>query len=205
MNKEEVIVASGWTLRKIVRAALIIMILVLFPLISWMYLRGGIEFRKDALAALSEKASIGQVYLQTVDSKEYILGAGNKRVFACFMVYRTASPEILSNIAAFEQQFNATGEVEVLIFAPDGEVLPKFESSDIQYFDALNETNTAFLNQLKSVSESADVFLLDISGNLRNYYEYDTKDAFRNLVTHTAVLIPPNNNRNVRQRNKSEL
>lgn len=205
MNSQVEIVESKWTTRKIVRASLIVMILVLFPLISWMYLKGGIEFRKEALAALSEKASIGQVYLINSDSKEYILGAGNKRVFACFLISDTTSDSVLKNIAAFHQQFKSTGEVDVLIFTAGDYISKVLDLEDVEMLDASLDQNAAFLNQLKLVSESGDVFLLDIAGNLRNFYEYDAENAFRNLVTHTAVLIPPNNNRSVRQKNNSEL
>lgn len=205
MDNQASSVESRWTTRKIVRACLIIMILVLFPLISWMYLRGGIEFRKEALAALTEKAAIGQVFLINQNSKEYILGAGNKRVFACFLISESTSEEVLNNIAAYHQQFKATGEVDVLIFSDSDQVPAILDMEDVQLLNSEQDSNAEFLNQLKAISESGDVFLLDIAGNLRNFYEYDGDKAFRNLVTHTAVLIPPNNNRSVRQKNKSEL
>ena len=196
---------SSWTTRKIVRAALIVMILVLFPLISWMYLRGGIEFRKEALAALEQKGTIGQVFLINKDSKEYILGAGNKRVFACFLISGSISNDVLSSINAYHQQFKATGEVDVLVFY-DGDEVPKgLVLEDIVFLNSKLDSNAAFVNQLKSFSDTSDVFLLDIAGNLRNFYDYNADNVFRNLVTHTAVLIPPNNNRSVRQKNNSEL
>lgn len=181
--------------KKYLKSIIILIILIGFPLISWWYLRGGIEFRKDALNAMEIKAEIvPTIYTSqsgfTFPSEDY-------RVNTLFVVDEHSN---LSEIEAYYNQFKNTGEVAVYVYNKQSGPHNDVDFSTNYY--VLDSMDTFLSDKNNS---GFDIFLIDANSNVRNYYISGEKTSMNELVTHTAVLLPPTEKREIRRRNPREL
>lgn len=195
---------SGYSIRTILRTSIVMMILVLFPLISWFYLRSGIDFRKEALQSMTVKSSSLLTTIELSDSTVLFVEDIGKRAYSIFFV-NTSSSNNFNSIVEYEKQFRATDDVLVFIVLESGVEIDFPQESKIMTLPN-SSGNIDLFTALKSQFSDTNTFLFDGKGDLRNNYLFEDDEQMRALITHTAVLLPPTDNRrNVRQRKTKEL
>jgi len=191
--------------KRILRTGAILMILVLFPLISWLYLKSGIAFRKDALASLVVKSEFVLSEFELADQSVLNLESEKKRVFTLFILEQEDQFDIAA-LVGYEKQFRATDDVTVLFINRTGIPSTFPAESKILLMDDGAALNKELLVLIRELQTEVNVLLFDGAGSLRNFYDINDFDQLKDLITHTAVLLPPTDSRkNVRIRKPLEL
>jgi hypothetical protein len=190
----------------IVRAILLICFIVVFPLLSWLYLKGGINFRKEALAELVVKGSMSGYELKNTFGESVFTDDAIK-VFS-ILRFTSYDSNALDNYQAYYDQFISTGNISFIIVTDSETVIDHpISSKVIQCIDSEPENKT-FLNQVSeliSISSSNYIVVLDREKQIRNVYDPADKESMSALVTHSAVMIPPKSDRELEFKRKREL
>jgi hypothetical protein len=140
----------------------VLLLCLVFPLVSWYYMKQGFGYRKQVLNELSTKIEIDTTSIDSVDlaiikNKVAIINLhGNK-----------------DNIFKILEQFKSTGEF-VLLSTP-GYFSPTLEHKSHQYFERI-------------AGESK--YLIIDNGGLVRYKYSDTQNDMKLMVKHIATLIP---------------
>ncbi len=151
--------------RKIVQTLVLLLLLVGFPLVSWIYLSDGLSFRLDAIEALQPKSALPTPG-DSLHQKGQIL-----------ILYDTAHPEALK-VARVKEHFSDRGDVVFLNFPSEMEVLQ----------DSLEK-----VMKLTGVGETwrESIFLIGQLGMIRRNYLLSSDSQMGDLTEHIAFLIPP--------------
>ena len=145
-----------------IQYVVILLLLVLFPFISWLYLKNGIGFRKQALEELSTKSEFNKSMLDSV--------AVNQLAGKIALVDINGSRENLSKIY---DQFKESTDFVIL-------------SSKSGYNVLLGQNE---LENLKATFKDVSFVLIDNEGMIRRTYS-ENDDEMKQLVIHIATLIP---------------
>lgn len=156
----------------------ILALLILFPLISYLYLKWGYNFRLEALQELEPKGEIQidptpfflkQDTFQNIDFEGRVTIAYN------------GSTEFSSMVEPIFEEFSHREEFLVLSMNSDSsinnEILSKFNIGD----------QWVLLNADYPMEK--DLALIDTAGVIRNYYNVDSLD-FKNLGKHIPIVLP---------------
>lgn len=158
------LIISKMSLKKIWPLLFLMTVLVGFPALSWYYLRGGIDYRKEVLKELSNKVSFDQ--LAVLDSVNVATAKG-KILLMDIHGEKGLSQKIFNQFKSSSQYFymlstNGIGHDTI---------------STIQH------------EQFEGVVDTFDYLLIDGDNNLR--YKYTSSDSdIKLLIKHIATLIP---------------
>ncbi len=152
--------------KKIWQTLVLLALLVGFPLISWLYLRDGINFRIQTIQDLHPKTQIADFYSGS-DSTQ-------------LSIWYPEREGMQEKIDLIQRHFQDRDD---LIFQSFDRNL-NFPSA----FDSLE----AVLHRGGELDEvSQYLFLIDSLGAVRSYYRWDQADDLSRLVEHIAFLLPP--------------
>ena len=140
----------------------VLTMLVAFPAISWYYLRGGINYRKEPFAEMVSKGPFDASLL----NKSLQDKIQNHVTIVDLNGSDKTAKELLS-------QFDKVNE---FLFLSQHQV------------DTLQITSEA-LSAYKTTYTNADYVLVDLEGNVRSTYK-DNTDDHKLLVKHVAILLP---------------
>lgn len=168
--------------------AILAVIVVIFPAISWYYLQKGLDFRNDQLAKLDDLGEI--VSFQSKNNQGLELGNSIK---GNVLVISTTE-------AACQSPNNVTLR----------EYVEKFQNQDVfrhiivgdemcdgwkKSFFAPAESNVAFSKNIRGMfgeqPTGSHVLLVDREGRVRKVYDLTSTADLESLVTHTTTLLPP--------------
>lgn len=199
--------------RKILIFSVLFVILVVLPLGSWYYLRGGLNWRKQAQAELQDYGKIRTVPIIYSDGTKDDLIKGK----VCVIHFFGANPElteenrtILDTGERLFQQFGykpgATQDEFRLVMVAQGgtaefkthaQTLPSAEYVNWVWTGALGSWNTILFNsfdlycQTNGITPYSHFYALaDTSGTIRRFYNaMDEKEVGR-MVEQIALLLP---------------
>ncbi len=151
---------------KVLQTVVLLVLLVAFPLVSWIYLRDGLNYRLDALSQLETKAHLpadsllhqpGEITIwydqQSIhsDRMEIVKAHFDDRTDVIFMDF----PELSKNslVDSLQKVLTVTGS----------------EATNIQGY----------------------AFLIGQEGSIRQKYILASEDALGDLTEHIAFLVPP--------------
>ena len=159
---------------KSIRTLAILALLILFPFISYVYLKRGYNFRLEVLQKLEPK---GQLDLsECLDSfpdvlcKDDILGRTS-------VLYKYENEDQLNMLIPVFEEYSDRKEFQVLAIAKDSVQLETAEKKLLPW--------TLYYSDIELESSIA---LIDTAGNIRNYYEFDSTD-FQQLGIHIPVVL----------------
>jgi hypothetical protein len=149
---------------------IVALMLVIFPVISWLYLKKGFDYRKQALIELSEVSNFNAaLYVDTSHFKFY-----DKTSLFAFKY----NDESISKV--FDQFKDAPG---FQIFTP--QIDNDFTKLHNNWF-FLDSSSIAVI---QSDFMDADLILVDVNSEKRAIYYHDDADLYENIVKHIATII----------------
>lgn len=196
--------------RKIYIAAALLLILVVLPAISWFYLRGGLNWRKEAVAELADYGKIRGAYIIWQDKTKENLLQGKVVVVHNFgerPELTEANQKILTTCEKLFDQFGQNHNFRLAMVAHGGsaefltrkQTMPSAEYATWVWTGGLGSWRTILENGYESfcLKEKIDpdpeyYALADTSGTIRRFYNaLDDKEVDR-MVQHIAILLPEN-------------
>lgn len=190
---------------KTIRILFLTMMVVVFPLISWLYLREGIDFRKNALNEMEPIAN-----LENLAFPVFEVEVGGKVDFPApyyVIVELDKSDSLISNsLTGISTQL---GQVpSVVLIAIIDKSNPAFQFSDSW---VLIDRNDPLAVQLKSATAELPeytfgkaVYLIDSKRQLRNIYNLTDMEQMRDFAVHAGVLLPIKNQKDLVFKRKAE-
>lgn len=192
----------------IVRAILLLSFLFIFPFVSWWYLKGGINFRKDALTELAVKGDLSTFSLINEEG-ETILSAGKNEKISVILFGEHFPDSITANFLTYHDQFKATNSVQFIMAGTFSEQWKEqVTNAGIIIIDPDQEFNQPFFSYVSDknkLSNQPVIILVDQENQLRNTYDPALKESMSKLVTHSAVLIPAKSDRQLEFKRNQEL
>lgn len=199
--------------RKTIISVVLFLILVGLPAGSWYYLRGGLNWRKQAQAELQNYGKIrGAQVIYPDGTKENMLAEK-----VCVIYYFGANPELtLENkhiIDTGERLFKQFGyksgntydDFRLVMIAQSGsaefrthaQTLPSADFANWVWTGALGSWRTILVNaydlycQKNNVRPSEHYFALaDTTGTIRCFYDAMSEKEVGRMVEHIALLLP---------------
>ncbi|MBR9920637.1 MAG: hypothetical protein GYB31_07335 [Bacteroidetes bacterium] len=189
-----------WTRKRILQTSFLFMILVIFPLISWYYLRGGLDYRLDALDELEELGTLAAFEWTDQENETFNkeMASGNLLI-AGFLPSGELREVYVDNMKKFHEQFDNRTDVYFLTLVPSGnaaQLVSDYEIKDQNQWKWVNipESQLAAIAatyQLNPEQDPAEwISLVDEKGQIRKHYRIDDKKQLSRLVEHMAILLP---------------
>lgn len=163
---------------KSIRVIAVLALLVLFPLVSYIYLRQGYYFRLDALKELEPKVKIDKFdYIEFDSETNYSADDLRNKVT---LIYDNSNPRATGMMQPIFEQFSHRELFQVFAFNKDS----------VSNVSLRNEMKSP---QFKVVSSDyiwdKEIVLIDTSATIRNYYQFDSS-SFLSLGQHIPIIIP---------------
>jgi hypothetical protein len=195
--------------RRIFVVVALLILLVGFPLGSWYYLKGGVEWRKEALAELRDYGKIRAVHM-VFPGNDRINRVGEK---VCVIHNFGENPDlteenrfILNTGQRLFEQFGENPYFRFVVIKRQGtaafkshiQTLPSIDYATWVQHGALGSWSTILNNGYDKFCKDegirpTDQFyaLCDTTGTIRRFYNaLDDKEIGR-MVEHIAILLPP--------------
>ncbi len=179
-------------MKKWLTGAAVILLLVVFPIISWLYLKKGYDYQKASFAELAEYKQIDKKALASVSftlSKYFQDGKTKVVSFLEKPALRdTIIPKILTQFAKANQfqWIQIVDSVSIINWN-----LEKPSPSFVVFF--INNGEYQRVKEFLSHADydlSNEVIIIDTQDMIRNHYNLDRPDDQRKLVVHIAMLLP---------------
>lgn len=173
---------------KSIRAIAVLSLLVLFPLVSYLYLRQGYYFRLNALKELESKTKLSEFNYKSIDPQvtydfESLSGKTT-------LLYNHDVDQSKGMMDPIYNEFSHRDDFQVIGFTQD----------------------TTHLNTQNSVLESSQwkianakykwdkqVTLVDSGGYIRNYYALDSL-SFLSLGQHIPIILPRKKEKDIKMK-----
>lgn len=190
---------------KTIRILFLTMMVVIFPLISWLYLREGIDFRKSALLEMQPVAN-----LENLTFPVFEVEVGGKDDFPApyYVIVELAgsNADIDNSLSGISIQL---GQVpSVVLIAITDKANPAFNFSDswvlMDRTDPLAVELRSATETLPGYSEGKTVYLIDSKRQLRNLYDLTDMEQMRDFAVHAGVLLPIKNQKDLVFKRKAE-
>ncbi len=205
---------------KIFQITALLLLTVVLPLASWMYLKAGFNYQKSAMAELKDYGSMPTVSMMHTGTSKSVKFPIAGQVQQIYVLPANAEQrkELLATLTKMHEQFDDVKSIRFIVFdllGPEVEIA-KIDEPDQVYYPKLA---VPALRHLLATSfkipqfESSDgqptvkavlpaaaaaltqypyVVLVDVNGTIRNYYDWRDPQQIRRLIEHTALLMPRN-------------
>lgn len=193
---------------KIWKALLLGLLIVGLPAVSYFYLKGGLEWRKTAVAELSDYGKIPEAFAILEDSRRINLLENKVCVVHLFgdkPELTDANKQVIEVYFQLADQFGITDDFRV-VSVWNGGGLPDFNEFYNQKKEPREPTwihtgggkwTTVMINQyenfrLKTKSQEVPTYLalVDQNGTIRRFYNALDNAEVQRLVQHIAILLP---------------
>ncbi len=169
---------------RIFRIVIVVIVLLGFPFISWLYLRSGLQWRRQAEKETAVKGKLSDFALVGMDTA--VIGPGE--IFGKFCVF--ADPKdstAVANLNKIQKQFGERSDFRTIYVLPSGGT--PLAGTDPAVTTARCETGCATLQQIlfDSIHSAA---IVDDSLRVRGRYVLSSAADVDRLVKHIAVVLP---------------
>lgn len=193
--------------KNILRVVVVLILIVGFPLVSWLYLKTGVKYRKEALAELQNHGKLPVFSLSTQDRDTLTneMVKGKILVVDFFDSGKPETPALMHFLTALHHQFDDRTDVLFLNHAihPGHDSLSGLrsyaEKQGVKDFnqclflsaDSLTMADLAN-NQYHMPADHlyGDFALVDTAGVIRKYYDSGSPKDMKRLVEHIAMILP---------------
>lgn len=194
--------------RKLSIAAGLFLILVALPAVSWIYLRKGLNWRKEAVAELADYGKIGKVPIIWPDgtSEDQL----KSKVVVVYIFGENPdltdkNRQILDTAEKLFNQFGKTNEFRLAMIASGGTAefrsyFQKMESAEhatwvwaggIGSWRAIMQNGYEYYCLAEDIKPDPEYFALaDTSGTIRRFYNALDQKQVDRMVQHIAILLP---------------
>jgi hypothetical protein len=184
-----------WNSAKILQFVAFTAMMIVMPALSWYYLRGGRNIRREAMAELTPLGKIPAFSAQNLKGDTVSELSLNHRI-VIFNFPKNAKSELKTTV--FEQ-FDNRNDIQFVSFYPDS--LSEIQEMFRQRFPRGNEhwwplTNSAdFSKKIEAIAPDAilteNLFVLADTNNLiRRFYDGTNRSDMVRLVQQIALIMP---------------
>jgi hypothetical protein len=170
--------------------AILLLIVVVFPLISLKYLNEGLAFRQDQLELLEDLGEIKDFKAGNIDGKTMSKDMTLGRITVISYDKQACQSEEAITLKEYVDKFINQDDFRHVILKHSSECANWGESYLADY-----DENMELVNQIDQLISSSNqvshVALVDRKGQIRHIYDLTQKDDIESLVTHTTLLMPP--------------
>ena len=194
--------------RRIIQASVLLFLLVLLPAISWIYMRSGYTWRKEALEELRDHGKIRAVHM---------IYPGNDKVNrleskVCVLYFFGENPDltpayrrVLDTGHQLHNQFGATNNFRFVVIKKGGtpafrthlQTQPSIDYATWVQSGALGSWSTILMNGYEKFcleegirGDASYYALADTSGTIRRFYNALDEAEVGRMVEHIAILLP---------------
>jgi hypothetical protein len=165
---------------KHLKSFILLLILVGLPLVSWYFLKSGLDWRKGKVSDLKTKGLFLNSFDFSVDDKNSLYE---------IMAHRTSLVKLKDTLDSDDQlvidQFKNAYTFQFISFEKDENRAKGWNSkSVIRYFEPSSK------NCIPSEMRSSQYMIIDTAGLIRQYYVDDSKKTIGRMVEDLAVLLP---------------
>lgn len=177
------------------------------PLISWYYLKRGIDFRKERLQSIAEKHSLPFDSLMLSDGSFVVFKQDSSATAINHFVVKTSQTDdslINSNLQDLQMQFTGIPNFRFVLM---DEALMASMSSEFKWDIMDSASALQFLEYMESIKTYSDdrIYLVDRSGNYRRSYPLNNTDSLVLFVQEAATLLPVKSGQELRFKRKQEI
>lgn len=156
--------------KKVISYVVLFMMLVIFPFLSWLYLKNGYEYRKQNMQELS-----GDYPLYIPET----LDTGLVNIFGkTSLVITTIDTLFTTNLF---RQFKD---------APTFQLISNYKAAEFQSQQNWISLPDSVFYSFAKLNDIQFAALIDTAGKIRRKYSVDEKDYIKSVVVHTASLLP---------------
>ena len=184
--------------RVVVQYLFLFALLVAAPVISWLYLRTGLDYRKEHLAKLSDYGEVAPMRLLTADQEEVFTGDWNGVMHVITIASTTGNyQQQVKALEPIHSQFDDQPNIKFWSILTDSLSVPAPSPDTAQWrlVTGPKEPVQALSDRLKGLagemSAEEQLFFVDQRRTIRLITPIADRDSVVNLVETMAVLIPP--------------
>ncbi len=189
---------------KYIRTALVLMLIVLFPFLSWYYLKKGYDYHVEVISDLGDFGSLEKLAVKEVngDVVNAEILKGNITVSAFLNASNDRLFQILKDL---KSQFDDREDVKFLLFTTDpslalqNELEQKalLEKGQCHLLDA--REHKQLVKEIYSLGEHCDawpseacnyVYMTNTELTIRQYYDISNQERVIRMVEQLAVTLP---------------
>lgn len=194
----------------LIQLAGLFLLLVIFPLGSWYYLRTGLDYRLQALHELKDVGKVAAFAFENINDSLITSRRFAEGLVVGHFLSEQGQERYAANLAKLHDQFNERDDIFFLAFLPDTSAagrqsLIRFAEShnlidETQCFflqgtpaaiDALaRDCNLPFGEKGMSLAANSLLFFAD-SLMVRGFYDMQVEEDMKRLVKHITINIPP--------------
>lgn len=185
--------------KSIFQLFVLLFMLVIFPALSWYYLKLGFDFRKNAHDEMGNYGKVNRSLISpsdTIDLYRKILVVGNK--------FEEGS-QLDSFFAKAYQQFDDREDVYFLFLSKDSSNINTVQKKHWSY-KILNDSIDInhFISEKKMNLLANEVFITDTTGIILNKYNLLVETDVQKMIRHIAVVLPAVEKKKLRFRKEIE-
>ncbi len=171
---------------------LVLVILFVFPAISYWYLREGFSYRKAALSELGNYGSLPKLQILTIDGTVLQSDSVGKTVFYAAFI-NDAHRASRKNLSALFNQFKDRVDYTFLLVDGDSNeegFKRQQDGAKFYHFVAPSATIDSICGLFAKDEQAPMMLMSDTKGNIRNFYKSFESVDFQHIVKQTTVLLP---------------
>lgn len=174
---------------------------LLLPFISWLYIRQGVDFRLNALKELNQKIDISSAGNMRINDKAMNHDSLLGKVWVFINSDKTKSIESnRSFVQSIYDQNDGSRSVRIVLCGK-GNIRGDYDLSPVltmrnfvmfapdTVYDALSRIYVSN-DSLTTFKASVNALIIDNKGFLRKGYDLSKENELKQLVQHSAILIP---------------
>jgi|GEM_PF-2544423 len=173
-------------MKKIIQLIGLSLIIVVLPAASWYFLKSGLDYRMESMDKLGDFGQLATVDLELSNGKQVNTDFLKNQIV---VVHPLQSNADTSMIMKFYRQF-AKRNVIHFIFNHHDDLRLKADRVDNLWLLPEGKESAELFKGLGKAALDGGTTLIDIEGKIRNYYDLDSETELRQLVEHTAFLLP---------------
>lgn len=175
-------------MKKVIQLIGISLIIVVLPAASWYFLDSGLDYRMESIDKLGSYGDMPVVSLQLSNERPADVASLTGKMVIVHMLPADADTTQAMKIY---RQFGKSKDLH-FIFTDNADLRLKADRVDNLWLiePELNDQFLADIGIEKVKDENYDTALIDVHGSIRSYYDLNKDADLKQMIEHTAFLLP---------------
>lgn len=174
-------------MKKIIQLIAISIILLALPAASWYFLKSGLDYRKESLNKLGDYGTLTQMDLDVKGKNALSVSdlEGNT-----ILVQNLDTQADTTLTMKLFRQFEKRADMKFIVTAHPQLKIETVRKDNLWQLEKGKGTNEFFKSIGLEEDNKVKVALIDREGIIKNYYSLSDESELRQLVEHTAFILP---------------